>query len=185
MASVAFITLAALVGVGILAIQANGSAPKVSNNSAAVQHPEVTSLSPSGTAQVPVTVDPLKLPADSGSGERIVYGLKARRIWLVGSDGTTVQRTAEIVPGTVAPKAGSYKVTSWTPSQHGQDGTSVQYIVIFGHSNGTSFGFDAVYGVSGLPPAPTGTTGGIRMSQDDALAVWQFTTVNTAVVVVD
>lgn len=184
MASVAFITLAALVGVGILAIQANGSAPKVSNNSAA-QHPEVTSLSPSGTAQVPVKVDPLKLPADSGSGLRIVYGLAAKRIWLVGPDGTTVQRTAAIVPGTVAPKAGSYKVTSRTNSQHGQDGTSVQYVVIFHHEGDTSFGFDAVYGVSGLPPAPSGTTGGIRMSQDDALAVWQFTNVNTPVVVVN
>src|SRR5258708_1411379 len=50
MASVAFITLAALFGVGVLAIQANGSAPKVSNNSQSQSQPG-TSLSPPGTAQ--------------------------------------------------------------------------------------------------------------------------------------
>ena len=47
---------------------------------------------------------------------------------------------------------------------------SVQYVVLLGQG----YGFDAVSGVSGMPPKPTKPTGAVRMSQDDALAVWSF-----------
>jgi lipoprotein-anchoring transpeptidase ErfK/SrfK len=38
--------------------------------------------------------------------------------------------------------------------------------------------------VTGLPPAATSRTGGIRMAQTDAQALWAFTNFGTAVVVV-
>ena len=181
MTSVAFITLAALVVVGILAVQANGS----SQNAAANQPKAVTtSLSPSGATQVPVAVDPNAVPADSGSGQRLVYSIKAKQIWLVGSD-DKAQLVATVVPGTVNPSPGSFKVLSRSNSLRSSDGLQVQYVVVFTHgSDGTSVGFDAVYGVSGMPPAPTKKTGGIRLTQDDARQVWSFTDIGSPVVVV-
>lgn len=173
LASVVGITLVALVGVGVLAVQANGSGPKGTTLTQEPPQP-VRTANPSGPSQAPAP-NPLALPADSGSGKRIVYSLGKNRIWLVNSDGS-VKGTAQTVAGTVRPTVGSYKVTSHESTGQGGDGTSVQYVVIFGHApNGTSLGFDAVYGLSGMPPAPTGKTGGIRMAQDDALAVWEFT----------
>jgi hypothetical protein len=180
MASVATITAVALVGVAVLAVQANGSAPKVTN-ATAQEHPQgQPSANPSASgSHAPVAVDPLALPANSGTGKRIVYSLGGKRIWLVGT-GNQVERTAQVVPGTESPSAGDYKVSSWRESSRGSDGTSVQYVVLFGQAaDGTSFGFDAVYGLSGMPPAPTKATGAVRMTQEDALALWKFATTNS------
>ncbi len=97
-------------------------------------------------------------------------------------------RTAQVVPSTVVPPKGSYAVASWRNTNRGGDGVSVQYVVLWGGSSDpTKYGFDAVQGVSGLPPIPTGKTGGVRMSQADALSVWTFATdaKGTPVVVVD
>jgi lipoprotein-anchoring transpeptidase ErfK/SrfK len=56
----------------------------------------------------------------------------------------------------------------------------VVYVVRFGGN----YGFDAEQGITGLPPAPTGKTGGVRMAQVDAQVLYSFASVGTAVVVV-
>ena len=185
MASVVLITLAALAGVAVLAVQANGSsAGSRGTTSSVAEHQVPPQSNPTGTATA-VAVDPLALPAHSGTGPRIVYTLAGNRIWLVKADGS-VQQTIQVVPGTVRPEPGSYKVTSRQFAAGGQDHTSVQYVVIFGHTadGKTSFGFDTIAGSTGMPDPPTQTTGGVRMKQEDALAVWQFTSGGTAVIVV-
>lgn len=180
-------TLAALAGVGVLAAQAAATAPKVSTTakSGASKQPGRGGASAGSFAPAP---NPLALPAGSGSGSgpRIVYGEAARRVWLVSS-GTTVARTFEIVPGSVAAPVGTFKVTNRLSTSEGTDGTPIQYVVLFDIARvnraSTAFGFDAVANVTGLPPAPSARTGGIRMAQADAQALWNFSNFGTAVVV--
>ncbi|MGH3415178.1 MAG: L,D-transpeptidase [Actinocrinis sp.] len=186
--SVAIMTVASLVGVGILAAQAAATAPTVSPTAKAgassSAHPGNNAAA---STQPSAATDPAALPANSGSGARVVYGVAAKRVWLVSSS-NSVARTFTIVPGSVTAPTGSFGVTNKLSAVTGTDGTPVQYVVLFneatvsGHS--TTFGFDAVANVTGLPPAPTTRTGGIRMAQADAQALWAFASLGTTVVVV-
>lgn len=184
--SVAVMTIAALVGVGILAAQAAATAPSVST---AGKSPTQTATSPSAGAGSSATAapNPNALPANSGSGLRIVYSLAAKRVWLVSAS-NAVARTFQIVPGTIPAPTGTFSVNNRQSSTNGSDGTPVQYVVLFNrvkyNGSSASVGFDAVANVTGLPPAPSGHTGGIRMAQADAQALWSFSTYGTKVVVV-
>ena len=169
--SVLTMTLAALAGVGILAAQAEATAPHATANIAAKA---------SSTSKTASTVP--TLPANSGSGTRVVYSPSRHRVWLV--QGSTVTRTMLVVPGTITPPAGTYAVYAKTPGSVGGDGVSVVYLVRFDSTSSTSYGFDAEAGVTGLPKPPTGRTGGVRMEQTDAQVLYQFASVGTNVVVV-
>jgi hypothetical protein len=182
--SVAVMTLASLAGVGVLAAQAAATAPKVSagakSSATASAQPSVSS---SATNAAP---DPNALPAASGSGARIVYGQGAKRVWLVSAT-NAVERTFVVVPGTIPAPSGSYSVTNKLSAVTGTDNTPVQYVVLFGkiryNGSSTALGFDAVANVTGLPSPSTAHTGGIRMAQADAQALWSFSSVGTKVVV--
>jgi hypothetical protein len=184
--SVVVMTLACLAAVGVLAVQAAATAPKVSNNAGrnASGSPRPNPGSSNTASAAP---DPNALPANSGSGTRIVYGEGARRVWLVSSS-NAVLRTIVAVPGTIPAPAGTYSVTNLQSSATGTDGKPVQYVVLFDkmryNGSSTALGFDAVANVTGLPPAPTSPTGGVRMAQADAQALWSFSKLGTKVVVV-
>lgn len=188
MASVAAITAAALVGVGVLAVQANGSAPSKAPAQVAAKQQAAPSTNQSGQPVAPAPDPQLALPAASGKGKRVVYSLSRLRIWLVGPD-EKVQMSAQVVPGTVTPSAGNYVVSKWYTSHQGADGAAVQYEVLWGAGKSPSeFAFDAI---ASLPPdqmpdkPASGTkTGGVRLTQNDALAVWQFATAKGMQVVV-
>lgn len=191
MASVAAITAAALVGVGVLAVQANGSAPNKAPAAVVAAKQPVVSTNPSGQPVTPAPDPALALPASSGKGKRVVYSLSKARIWLVGAD-EKVQLSAQAVPGTVTPDPGNYEVSKWYATHQGADGASVQYEVLWGSKKvgANEFAFDAIASLPGdqlpsKPPAGT-KTGGVRLTQNDAHAVWQFATTakGTAVVVV-
>jgi hypothetical protein len=185
MVSVAAITAFALVGVAVLAVQANGSAPKAPKATVVVPRSSTTNSAGQPVAPAP---DPLALPAgDTGSGKRIVYSLKGSRIWLVNAAGQP-QQSVQVVPCNIPLTKGKYTVTKWDNTSKGSDGASVQYVVRWGTSSEPrKYGFDALASVQGMPPAPTKPTGGVRMTQADAQAVWTFATdkVGTPVVVVD
>ena len=176
LASVALITAAALVGVAVLAVQANGTAPK---HAASTVVPTAPTTTPTNSAGQPIQQpDPLALPANSGKGKRIVYSLKGERIWLVGAN-DQVQQSIPVVPGTVPPPTGNYSVSRWDNTRRGGDGVPVQYVVLWGNKSDPSlYGFDAVQslGPDQTPPKSTGKTTGVRMTQSDALVVWQFAT---------
>lgn len=123
------------------------------------------------------------LPADSGTGERVVYSLGRDRVWLVGAN-ERVTRTYEVWPGTVDPEPGAYEVTERNPRITGTDGVPVRHVVIFGYAGPTVVGFSAA--VDGSEPRldPSKETGGIRERSADGEAMWQFATAGTAVVVV-
>jgi hypothetical protein len=170
MASVAAITAAALVGVVVLAVQAAGSAPKVAKaQPAATQPAQPTASLPTNEPPPTQAPDPNALPTDTGTGKRFVYSISGSKVWLVDAT-NTVQRVIQAVPGTITPPVGKYKTNNYRQANQGGDGVSVQYVVYWG----PKFGFDAVSGVSGLPAKPTKQTGAVRMSQDDALALWSF-----------
>jgi len=165
-------TVAALAAVGVLAAQAEATAPKVRANGTSA------SATKSAGSKSSTVVNATALPANSGTGTRIVYSPSARRVWLVQNH--TVERTMQVVPGTETAPAGSYTVDGKSSSSEGSDGITVLYVVKF-HSD---YGFDAESAVTGLPPAPTGKTGGVRMTQLDAHALYEFASVGTTVVVV-
>jgi lipoprotein-anchoring transpeptidase ErfK/SrfK len=184
-------TAVALVGVAILAAQAARAAPRVSNATGGqVTKPvaQATVSTSASTSAGHTTTNANALPANSGSGMRVVYSLGGQRVWLVGADGNTIERTFPVVSGTVAAPTGSYSVTRKEPGGNGSDGTAVQYVVIWGQKTvsgqSTTFGFDAVSNVTGLPPKPTSRTGGVRMAQLDAQALFSFVSVGTNVTVV-
>jgi len=191
--SVLLMTAISLVAVGALAVQASGQSSPAQLRSASTGQSGAapsTTLAPSGAATNPAAppVNPLAIPANSGSGLRIVYSPAAKRVWLVEADGTTTQRTFPIVPGTVPVPAGTDHVSNRASGENGSDGVSVQYVVFFDNAategSSTAFAFDAEADVSGLPPAPTGHTAAVRMAQADAGAIWYFAPVGTLVVVV-
>lgn len=165
-------TLAALAGVAVLAAQAEATAPHASTSGTTKVSTTSKSSAPSADA----------LPPNSGTGTRVVYSPSRQRVWLV--QGTAVSRTMAVVPGTVTPPAGTYTVYAKSPGSTGGDGISVVYLVRFDSGSSTIFGFDAEAGVTGLPPAPKGRTGGVRMEQTDAQVLYQFASVGTKVVVV-
>jgi hypothetical protein len=190
--SVLMMTGASLLVIGVLAAQASG-APRLSSASASSSSGQgatgTATISPSSGATSPAkVVNPLALPADSGSGTRIVYSVEAKRVWLVGADGTSVEQTFPIVPGTVPVPAGTYHVSNRASGETGTDGLSVQYVVFFDNAatvdSSTAFAFDAEADVTGLPPAPTGKTGAVRMAQTSAGEIWYFAPIGTLVVVI-
>ena len=178
--SVLMMTIASLAAVGVLAAQAEATAPRVRATTTIVA---AKSGSKSGSGTTTTTTVTYPLPANSGSGTRIVYSAGQKRAWLVQD--STVDRTMEVVPGTIAAPDGTYSVSAKSPGATGSDGVQVLYVVRFdSSSSSTTYGFDADANVSGLPPAPTGQTAGIRMAQTDAFALYQFSSVGTSVVVV-
>jgi len=173
--SVVLMTLIALAAVGVLAAQAEATAPRV--RAQATEAASTKGSTKSGGS----AANPAALPADSGSGTRIVYSPTLRRVWL--AEGQTVERTMEVVPGTITPPAGTFSVYAKSPGSVGGDGVAVVDLVRFDSSSSTSFGFDAEADITGLPPAPKGSTGGVRMTQLDAQALYEFASVGTTVVV--
>jgi hypothetical protein len=180
---VAVITGIALAIIGVLAVQASGSQP-AHTAVASTQAPPTIGTKQGGKVPAPhPTINPTALPANSGSGKRVVYSLGQHRVWLV-SDGGTVTRSYPVVPGTVSPPAGTYQVNQQIDGENSSDGTPVQYVVLFNATaDGRVCGFEADANVPGLPPAPTKETTGIRAAQADAEALWNFVTNGTTVVV--
>lgn len=176
------LTAAALAAVGVLAVQASSSASEMAKG---VRPTDTggrdTSLAASASPS-PKRTD--ELPAASGSGSRVVYSLRADRVWLVGDDGK-VRSTYKVVPGTVDPAPGSYSVTSRSATSVGGDGVAVENVVRFTTVDSVVIGFSAAKDGS-LPdaPPPGQQTGGIREKRKDGAALWKFATVNTKIVVV-
>ncbi|MGW7102577.1 hypothetical protein [Streptomyces sp. NPDC054838] len=171
---VAGLTVAALVAVGFLGYQASATAP-ARPAKAAPQAP--------APAPAPAKQDPAAVPADSGTGVRVVYSVSGKRVWLVGEDGQPVKSFA-VMPSTVHPVPGSYPVASRSGTVTGSDGVPIEHVVRFATTDGIAIGFSARVDGSVPEPDQTKKTGGIRMSRADGDAMWAFATINTKVVVV-
>jgi hypothetical protein len=185
---VAGLTTAAVATIGFLAHQASANIP------AGWPPPRSGTSAPVGTADtsrqpgaVPGPGEAERqhtLPAASGSGVRVVYTLRGKRVWLVGENGRVI-RTYPVFAGSVDPAPGQYTVTSRSDRIQGSDGVPVEHVVRFTGVGGVVIGFSAA--VDGSTP-DTGSrkkTGGIREQRADGRAMWTFATVGTKVVVVE
>ncbi|WP_030542602.1 L,D-transpeptidase [Streptomyces albus] len=192
---VAGLTAAALAAVGFLTYQAAASAsdrPAVpKDRAAASSSPEPGAGSGSGSGsgkdagpESGETADKQPpVPADSGTGLRVVYSLSAKRVWLVGEDEQPT-RTYEVWPSAVSPEPGEYAVVSRAESVAGSDGVPIEHSVVFTTAEGVVIGFSAAVDGSKPDPGAERKTGGIRAPRKDGAAMWKFAPVGTKVVVV-
>ncbi|MEV0037862.1 hypothetical protein ACFRR7_03320 [Streptomyces sp. NPDC056909] len=178
---VAGLTAAAIAVVGFLAYQASANVPDETLGKPAT----APSASPpaSGGAPAQKKKNSLAIPADSGTGARVVYALAQRRVWLVNQN-EQATRSFAVMPSTVSPLPGSYRVTSRSGAVTGSDGVRVEHVVRFTTVNDVSIGFSAAVDGTVSSPDPTLKTGGVRMKVADGNAVWTFATVGSVVVVV-
>ncbi|MFG2818870.1 hypothetical protein ACGFX4_05520 [Kitasatospora sp. NPDC048365] len=173
------LTAGALAVVGVLAFQASGAPGRAA---AAPSAPASASASPSPSA----TVAGPALPAESGSGLRVVYAVKDHQVWLVDPRKTPqVVAAFKVSPGSVDPAVGTYTVYGRTASGTGTDQRPIEHVVRFAKQGETVFGFSAL--VDEKAPAPSAAaglkTGGIRASRADGQTLWDFAPTGTRVVV--
>jgi len=131
------------------------------------------------------------LPADSGTGRRVVYSEEQQRVWLLGENGR-VHRTY-LVSGSVYDnlEPGTYQVYSRSMSAIGiDDSGTMQYFVRFTQGDsGAAIGFHDIpvkdgEKVQGIDQLGTATSHGcIRQKRADAKAMWEFADLGTTVVV--
>jgi hypothetical protein len=141
----------------------------------------------------PAAASPTAVPADSGSGRRIVFSQSLQRVWLLGQRPDDVQRTY-LVSGSVTHnlQPGTYAVYSKARWAVGvEDSGVMQYFVRFTRGpTGAAIGFHSIPSKNGVPlqtRAQLGTAqshGCIRQNMPDAIALWNFAPIGTTVVVV-
>jgi lipoprotein-anchoring transpeptidase ErfK/SrfK len=142
------------------------------------------------TSTTTSTVPPDLLPADSGSGHRVVLSVAGQRMWWVDGNDTVV-RTALVSGRPNTPESGTFQVYSKTLNATGIDGSTMDYFVRFTKGpNGWAIGFHDIPEMNGEPvqtPAELGTPlshGCIRQAEADAQFTWDFLDVGSTVVVV-
>ncbi|MFD6277976.1 hypothetical protein ACFWFI_20760 [Streptomyces sp. NPDC060209] len=176
---VAGLTAAAVAAVCFLAYQASANAP----DTVAVPSAEVSKPAAAPTEKPEPPKEPLAVPEDSDAGARVVYALKDRRVWLV-DDEEKALRTFAVMPSSVNPLPGVYRVTSRSGSIKGSDGVLIEHVVRFADVDDVAVGFSAAQDGSMESPDPTMKTGGVRMKRADGDVLWTFATVGVKVVVV-
>jgi lipoprotein-anchoring transpeptidase ErfK/SrfK len=144
----------------------------------------------------PTTAPPLdlnKIPANTGSGKRIIYSNSGERVWLVDENGQLVR--AFLVSGKKGvPTPGNYKVMSqsrWTQSKFVTPVIHMEYMTRFAISPNkkNTIGFHAIPSREGVPmqtPAQLGTfqSGGcVRMLKENAIFIFNWASPGTKVVV--
>lgn len=180
---VAGLTAAAVAAVAFLAYQASANAPSPDQLAApgSGKKPAAHATNPPKAPAKPKDV--LAVPAQSGTGTRVVYSLAERRVWLVDGTGKA-SRTFQVAPSTVSPPPGTYAVGSRSGVITGSDGVEVEHVVRFATVEGVPIGFSAAVDGSMPSPDPKSKTGGVRMQRPDGDALWSFATVGVKVVVV-
>lgn len=200
------ITVGALLGgVGLIPLVDDGDAAptaaqsRVLDPAGSVQGNDQTAVAPAGDATAPVrpsqSAAPREvtaaLPADSGTGRRIVFSERAQRVWLVGP-GNSVLATY-LVSGSVTNnlRPGSYQVYSRSRRAIGIDESgTMEYFVRFTRGQRAAIGFHSIPMKDGQPlqtAAQLGTPqshGCIRQLLKDAKRLWEFAPIGTDVVVV-
>ncbi|MFC5906895.1 hypothetical protein [Streptacidiphilus monticola] len=183
--AVTLLTAAALAAVGVLAAQARSSADTSTPIGGTVATaPARAGASPSTSAGASSKAVPA-IPANSGTGKRVVYSLSAKRIWLVDPANPKQDRTFTVQPGTVAPAVGSYQVFHVNAGPYtGSDGALIKNGVLFATSGGVAVGFSAAVDGATPVPDPNKKTGGIRETVADSAALFAFAPYDTKVIVV-
>jgi hypothetical protein len=139
------------------------------------------------------STSPAALPADSGTGRRIVFSEGEQRVWLVNGSDRPVR--SYLVSGSATDNLdpGTYSVFSRSRYAVGVDDSgTMEYFVRFTHGDsGGAIGFHTIPVDDGAPiqtTAQLGTPlshGCVRQRTADAIALWHFAPLGTTVVVID
>ncbi len=131
------------------------------------------------------------LPADSGTGRRVVYSEEQQRVWLVGENGRVLH--THPVSGSIYDNLdpGIYQVYSRSMNAVGiDDSGTMKYFVRFTQGDtGAAIGFHDIpvkdgAKVQGVDELGTATSHGcIRQRRADAKVMWRFADLGTTVVV--
>ncbi|KAB1147185.1 hypothetical protein F7R91_12780 [Streptomyces luteolifulvus] len=178
------LTAGAIVAVAVLAVQADRGSHPTATASATRPSASASKGAHPGPGKPAPTAAPAAVPADSGTGRRIVYSLGQKRVWLVDASDAS-RSTFAVWPGTVSPDPGTYTVSLRRDATTGSDGVKIEHIVYFGAKAGVNFAFSNALDGSSPPPASETRTGGIRMRVADGSALWTFGSTGTKVRVVD
>ena len=203
-AALAVTVIAVLGGTGVLASASGDKPDPVAQDPSGVT--DSAGSDPSATSEVPAAaslrvsadateadlapaVDPT-LPADSGTGKRIVFSEGRQQVWLVSED-DEVERTY-LASGSLYDNLdpGTYSVYSKSEQAYGiDDSGTMKYFVRFTQGNSAAIGFHDIPIADGKPVqtrAELGTPqshGCIRQARPDAIALWDFAPIGTTVVV--
>ncbi|MGI9029070.1 MAG: L,D-transpeptidase family protein [Ilumatobacteraceae bacterium] len=131
------------------------------------------------------------LPANSGSGRRVVYSRSQQRVWAVDSGGTVV-KTHRVSGRTYEPYAGTYSVYSRSMYSYSSANPDIKfrYMVRFAYGpNGGRIGFHEIPTKFGVPIQSESQLGQplsggcVRQSTADAQWMWNWAANGTKVVV--
>jgi L,D-transpeptidase catalytic domain len=193
--------VAVLGGIGILPVEPGpavaASLPRQSNVQPDTKTDSLSLADSAPTAdtrsdQAAGKVDVPSLPANSGTGRRIVFAMADQRVWLVGDEDDDVERTY-LVSGSLTENLhpGTYSVYSKSEEAVGiDDSGTMKYMVRFAHGPNAAIGFHDIPVLDGAKVQTVdqlGTPqshGCIRQLRADAKALWDFAPVGTTVVVV-
>jgi len=137
--------------------------------------------------------DTVPVPADSGSGRRIVYSNRAQRVWIIEGD-ETVFDTYLISGREDVPDRGVYEVFSKSEIAYaGHDGITMRYMVRFTYAeSGLAIGFHSIPNTAGGEPLQTEeqlgefhSAGCVRQSLGHAAALYEWADEGTIVHVVE
>ncbi|MCB0957169.1 MAG: L,D-transpeptidase, partial [Ilumatobacter sp.] len=136
--------------------------------------------------------NPLAVPANSGSGRRVVYSKGRMRVWVIDSDGTLL-RTYLVSGRFNQPNYGTYSVfsrSSYTCNIN-HPNVCMRWMVRFTKGpSGDNIGFHEIPRNNGVPvqsDAQLGqalSSGCVRQSTADAMFMWGWANIGTKVVVV-
>jgi len=153
--------------------------------------PKPTTTTTTTTTTVPAPT--WGLPANSGSGRRVVYSKSRQRLWVVDSSGKVIK--THLVSGRQTPRdpaPGNYKVWSRSRYTHSINNPSITwgYMVRFAWgARGGNIGFHEIpwqYGhpVQSVSQLGTPLSGGcVRQAKPDAIWMWNWAQLGTRVVV--
>ncbi|MDO8361280.1 MAG: L,D-transpeptidase [Actinomycetota bacterium] len=157
----------------------------------------VTTLPPPPTAPPPTLApppppNPFAVPANSGSGRRVVYSKSRMRLWVINADGS-VARTYLVSGRFNQPNLGTYSVYSrstYTCNINHSD-VCMRWMVRFAKGpSGDNIGFHEIPRKNGVPiqsDAQLGqalSSGCVRQSTADAQFMWAWAGIGTTVVVI-
>ena len=147
---------------------------------------------PAGADRNVVRIDWLEIPADSGTGRRVVYSKSLQRVWLIEEDGT-LHDTHRVSGRMDQPNPGTYSVwsRSTTTCAMRHPDICMRWMVRFAHSrSGDNIGFHEIPRRHGVPlqteemlGAPL-SGGCVRQATSDAILMWDWAQLGTVVVVV-
>ena len=130
------------------------------------------------------------IPANSGTGRRIVYSNSDQRVWLI-EDGNDLVTSYLVSGKRNTPNPGVYSVFSKSRyAIAGHDGISMEYMVRFTHGRRLAIGFHSIPLYSNGEPMQTEdelgyfrSGGCVRQADDKALALYEWTPIRTTVIV--